>query len=91
MCVVFFQFFFYEGRFGEDRDIVVRGVRVANPKAKAGSHRKTDLKYMMLSKNIYIFQISPTMGTSFRFRVFPLGPAYYDRCLYLHPKRPSVF
>jgi hypothetical protein len=23
---------------------------VANPKAKAGSHRKTDLKYMMLSK-----------------------------------------
>ena len=20
---------------------------------------------------------------------FPLGPAYYDRCLYLHPKRPS--
>ena len=25
LCVVFFQFFFYEGRFWEDRDIVVRG------------------------------------------------------------------
>ena len=51
MRVVFFQFFFYEGRFGEDRDIYrSTRVRVANPKAKAGSHRKTDLKYMMLKK-----------------------------------------
>jgi hypothetical protein len=50
MCVVFFKLFFYEGRFGEDRDIYrSTRVRVADPKAKAGSHRKTDLKYMMLS------------------------------------------
>jgi hypothetical protein len=50
MCLVFFQFFFYEGRFGEDRDSYrSTRVRVANPKAKAGSHRKTDLNYMMLS------------------------------------------
>ena len=51
--MVFFQFFFYEGRFGEDRDIypiVVRGSERKNPKAKAGSHRRTDLKYMTLSK-----------------------------------------
>ncbi len=50
MCVVFFQFFFYEGRFGEDRDNRSTRVRVENPKAKADSHRKTDLKYMIISK-----------------------------------------
>ena len=30
--------------------IVVRGSERKNPKAKAGSHRRTDLKYMTLSK-----------------------------------------
>ena len=30
--------------------IVVRGSERKNPEAKAGSHRRTDLKYMTLSK-----------------------------------------
>ncbi len=52
-CVVFFQFFFYEGRFGEDRNIVVRGSKWQTRKQKVVPivtvTGKTDLKYMMLS------------------------------------------
>ena len=33
-----------------ETSIVVRGSERKNPKAKAGSHRRTDLKYMTLSK-----------------------------------------
>ena len=41
---------FMKGALGEDRDIYrSTRVREENPKAKAGSHRRTDLKYMTLS------------------------------------------
>ena len=62
MRVVFFQFFFYEGRFGEDRDIVVRGSEWKTRKRKlvpVGGGRKTDLKSMMLlskKKNCFILE-----------------------------------
>ena len=61
---------FMKGALGEDRDIYrSTRVREENPKAKAGSHRRTDLKYMtlffffffffFLFKKLYFFQRAP--------------------------------